>query len=181
MLKKLLKAVVLTLLAFLLQTTLSSQITIGDVAPNIALAMVAVVTVGWGKKYTFAMSVTIGYLMEILLPALDYISLVLYPVAAMLASIFLADKSERKLEELKASGRSTKQWNPHVRTPLAALLSILVYEGVHLFYIFLNGVTIGSTQIGRFVISVVYTTLLCALLQFPMRKFMGVYKVKKAR
>lgn len=50
---------------------------------------------------------------------LDYISLILYPVAAMLSALVFSDKSERKLEEERTLGRRTNQWNPHLRTPCA--------------------------------------------------------------
>lgn len=181
MLGKLLKTSLLTLLAYLLQATVAQRIAIGGIAPNLALAIIAVVTVCLGRKYTFLMSMTVGYLLEIMLPALDYINLMLYPVCAMLGALAFSDKSERKLEEERAQGKRGRQWNPHLRTPLCAGLSIAVFEGVNVIYTYLSGVSIGSTQISRALIDVIYTILLSFGFQFPIRWWMGTYKLKKAR
>lgn len=181
MLGKLLKFILLTLLAYLLQVTAADYIALWDVAPNIALALVAVVTVALGRKYTFVMSMTIGYCTEIMIPSLDYINLILYPVTAMLAALAFSDKSERKIEEERTRGKLGKQMNPHIRTPLAALLSIILFEGIHLFYIYLSGVALDRGHWSRALIDVGYTTLMAAVLQFPVRWWLGTYKLKKAR
>ena len=97
MVKKGLKFAFLILLCYLLQSTLSQYLSLWDVAPNIALAIIAVVSVAMGRKYTFVMSVTVGYLLELMLPTLPYINVILYPVCAMLGSLAFSDKSELKL------------------------------------------------------------------------------------
>ena len=171
----------LTLLTYLLQATVAIHISLWDVAPNIALALVSVVSIGLGRKYTFLMSLAVGYLLEIMMPMISYISLILYPVCAMLGALAFSDKSERKLEEERSTGKRASTLHAHIRTPLCAALSLLVYEGVHLVYIYLDGVTIGSDHLLRSLINVLYTTLLAGILQFPIRWWLGVYKVKKAR
>ena len=181
MLGKLLKVSILTLLSYLLQVTVAPLIAIGGVAPNIALALVAVITVCMGRTYTFMMSLSIGYLLEIMLPALDYINLILYPVCAMLGALVFSDKSERKLEEERAQGKRGRQWNAHLRTPMCAALSMLVFEGVNMMYTYLSGVTMDASHWGRAIFDVVYSTLICAVLQFPIRWWMGTYKLRKAR
>ena len=181
MFAKLLKTSLLTLLTYLLQATVAQRIAIGGVAPNIALAFIAVVTVCMGRKYTFMMSLTIGYLLEIMLPMLDYINMLLYPVCAMLGALAFADKSERKLEEERAQGKRGSQWNPHLRTPLCALLRFVVFEGVNLIYTYLSGVVIDALHIGRALTDVIYTTVLALAFQFPIRWWLGTYKLKKAR
>ena len=181
MFAKLFKMSLLTLLTYLLQATVAQRIAIGGVAPNIALAFIAVVTVCMGRKYTFMMSLTIGYLLEIMLPMLDYINMLIYPVCAMLGALVFSDKSERKLEEERAQGKRGAQWNPHMRTPLCALLSILVFEGVNLIYTYLSGVVIDSLHVGRALTDVVYTTVLALVFQFPIRWWLGTYRLKKAR
>lgn len=178
---KLFKMSVLTLLGYLLQATVAQRIAIGGVAPNLALAMIAVIAVAMGRKYAFAMSLAIGYLLEIMLPALDYISMIAYPVCAMLGAIPFSDKSERKLEEERTQGKRAKQWNPHVRTMLCALVSIAVFEGVNLVYTYLSGVALGPLQFGRAITDVVYTVALAGLFQFPMRWWLGIYRLAKAR
>ena len=181
MIRKFLKVSLLTLLTYLFQATVAEYISIGDVAPNIALALISIITVCMGRKYTFLMSLTVGYLLEIMLPALDYINLILYPVASMLGALMFSDKSERKLEEERTVGKRGSQWNPHLRTALCAALSTMVFEGVNLIYTYLSGVTIDAAHLGRALTDVGYTTVLAGVLQFPIRWWMGTYKLQKAR
>ncbi len=181
MISKSFKFIVITLLAYLLQATVSQRIAIGGIAPNLALALVAVVSVALGRKYTFVMSTTIGYLLEIMLPSLNYINMILYPVCCILGAMAFSDKSERRLEELRTQGKIVKQTNPHLRTMYCALLSISVFEFVNLFYTYLTGVAFGDLQFGRAITDILYTTLLAGLLQFPVRWWLGTYKLKKAR
>ncbi len=171
----------LTLLVYLLQATVAKHIALWNVAPNIALAMIAIVTVALGRKYTFFMALTIGYLLEIMLPALDYINLILLPACAMLGALAFSDKSERKLEEERSMGKRGGNLPAHIRTLLCALLSIAIFEIVNLFYIYLNGIVIDGDQLQRATISIVYTTALAGVMQFPVRWWLGTYRLKKAR
>lgn len=181
MIAKLLKVTLLTLLAYLLQATTAEYLSIVDVAPNLAMALIAVVTVCLGRKYTFMMSLTVGYLLEIMLPMMDYMSLILYPVCCMLGALAFSDKSERKLEEERANGKRATQLNPHLRTPLCAALSTAVFEGVNLVYIYLSGVSLDAGHWGRALVDVAYTMALAGVLQFPIRWWMGTYRLAKAR
>ena len=181
MLKKIIKITSLTLFAYLLQATVAWHVSLWGAAPNIALAFISAVTVALGRKYTFLMALTIGYLMEIMLPALDYWNLLLYPVAAMLAALLFSDKSERMLEQERTTGNYSKQLNAHLRTVLCALLSAGIFEGVHLFYIYLDGVAIDVAHIMQVLICVAYTTTLAAILQFPIRWWLGIYKNKAVK
>ena len=135
----------------------------------------------FGKLIKVSLLTLLSYLLEIMLPALDYINLIIYPVCAMLGALVFSDKSERKLEEERAQGKRGRQWNPHLRTPLCAGLSIVIFEGVNLIYTYLSGVTIDGPHIGRALTDVVYTIVLAAVFQFPIRWWMGTYKLKKAR
>ena len=179
--KRALKFALLTLLCYLLQATVAAHIALWDIAPNLALAIIAVVTVGMGRKYAFIMSATTGYLLEIMLPMLDYMNMLLYPICAMLGALAFSDKSERKLEEERTAGKKARNLNPHLRTPLCALLSVAVLEAVNLIYIYLNGVSVDIGHILRALVDVGYTTVLAGVLQFPIRWWLGVYKLKKAR
>lgn len=181
MLSKLLKVSVLTLLAYLLQATTAEYLSIWDIAPSLALAIIAVATVGLGRKYTFLMSLAVGYLLEIMLPMLDYLALILYPVCCMLGALAFSDKSERRLEEERAAGRRARQWNPHIRTPLCAALSTAVFEGVNLIYVYLSGAALDGGHFGRALVCVLYTAAIAAVIQFPIRWWLGVYKLAKAR
>ena len=181
MFAKLIKTTLLTLLAYLLQATTAQYIAIGGVAPNIALALTAVVTVCLGRKYTFMMSLSIGYLLEIMLPALDYINLLAYPVCAMLGALLFSDKSERRLEEERTQGKRGKQWNPHIRTLLCAGLSVAVFESVNLVYTYLSGVSLDAGHWGRAITDILYTMVIAGAAQFPIRLWMGTYKLRKAQ
>ena len=176
MFRKILKFGLYTLLAYLCQATLARPMAVGGVAPNPALAMLAVVTVALGRKYAFFGSTLVGYLLEIMQPALDYISLVLYPVSTMLPALFLADRSERVNEERRTQGRRTTQLNPHLRTPLCAFFSTALYEFVHLLYIYLTGVPFDVPHAVRAFLSAVYTALIAAVIQFPVRRIFGLYR-----
>ncbi|MBQ8150635.1 MAG: hypothetical protein IJ041_08975 [Clostridia bacterium] len=176
MVVRILKMAVLTLLAYLLQATTAQYISLWDVAPNIALAMIAVVTVAFGYKYSLLMSLAVGYLMEIMLAGMQFFNLVLYPVTSMLGALAYADKGERKLEELRAQGRDTRQLNPHLRTPLCAMVAVSVFEFIHVFYVYLSGVVLDAGHIQRMLIDIGYTTVLAAIFQFPMRAWLGVYR-----
>ena len=60
-----------------------------------------------------------GYLLEIMLPMLDYLALILYPVCCMLGALAFSDKSERRLEEERAAGRRARQLEPpHPHPPV---------------------------------------------------------------
>ena len=181
MLKKLLKVSALTILAYLLQATTAEYLSIGDIAPSLAIAFIAAVTVALGRKYTFLMSLTIGYLLEIMLPMLDYLALILYPVCCMLGALAFSDKSERRLEEERAAGRRARQLDPHIRTPLCAALSTAVFEGVNLIYVYLSGVTLDGGHFGRSLVCVLYTAAIAGVIQFPIRAWLGVYRLAKAR
>ena len=181
MLAKLLKVSVLTLLAYLLQATTAEYLSIADIAPALALAIIAVATVALGRKYTFMMSLAVGYLLEIMLPMMNYLALILYPVCCMLGALAFSDKSERRLEEERTAGKRARQLNPHLRTPLCAALSTGVFEGVNLIYIYLSGVALDSGHFSRALLCVAYTAAVAAVIQFPIRVWLGTYKLAKAR
>jgi len=58
---------------------------------------------------------------------------------------------------------------------------MLVFEAVHLLYIYLSGIQLDFGHYQRAFISVAYTTLLAGVLQFPIRWWLGIYKLKRAR
>ena len=181
MLGKTLKFAFLTLMAYLLQACVAQRIAIGGIAPNLAMALIAIISVALGRKYTFVMSMTVGYLLELMLPALTYINMIAYPVCCILGAMAFSDKSERKLEEERTLGKNAKQLHPHIRTILCALLSISVYEFINVFYTYLTGVALAALPFGRAITDILYTTVLAAVLQFPVRWWLGIYKLNQAR
>lgn len=181
MLGKTLKFAFLTLMAYLLQACVAQRIAIGGIAPNLAMALIAIISVALGRKYTFVMSMAVGYLLELMLPALTYINMIAYPVCCILGAMAFSDKSERKLEEERTLGKNAKQLHPHIRTILCALLSISVYEFINVFYTYLTGVALAALPFGRAITDIIYTTVLAAVLQFPVRWWLGIYKLNQAR
>lgn len=181
MVGKTLKFAFLTLMAYLLQACVAQRIAIGGIAPNLAMALIAIISVALGRKYTFVMSMTVGYLLELMLPALTYINMIAYPVCCILGAMAFSDKSERKLEEERTLGKNAKQLHPHIRTILCALLSISVYEFINVFYTYLTGVALAALPFGRAITDIIYTTVLAAVLQFPVRWWLGIYKLNQAR
>ena len=180
MIRKGIKFTFLILIAYLLQATVANHVAIAGVAPNFAIAIIAVVSIALGRKYTFVISLAVGYLTEIMMPSLDYIYLILYPVCAMLGALAFADKSERKMEEERSSGKKVLRLPPHIRTMLCAMLSIAVFEAVNLLYVYLSGIRPDAGHYSRALISAVYTTLVAGLIQFPIRRWFGIHKLKKA-
>ena len=181
MLVKSLKFAFLTLMAYLLQACVAQRIAIGGIAPNLAMALIAIISVALGRKYAFVMSMTVGYLLEIMLPALTYISMIGYPVCCMLGALAFSDKSERKLEEERTLGKTGKQLHAHIRTILCALLTVFVFEFVNVFYTYLTGVALADLPYGRALTCILYTTLIAGVLQFPVRWWLGIYKLRQAR
>ncbi len=180
MIRKGIQFLLLTLLAYLLQSTAARPLAIAGVAPNFAIAIVSVISVAMGRKYTFIMSLAVGYCLEIMLPSLDYIYLILYPVCAMLGVLAFGDRSERRLEEERTSGQKKVHLPAHLRTMLCALVSITVFESVNLLYIYLSGIKPDMGHYSRALICIAYTTALAGVLQFPIRWRLGTYKLKKA-
>lgn len=182
MLKKAIKVSLLILLTYLLQVTVPPRIKLWGVPPNIALAIIAVITVALGKRYTFMAATVVGYLYEIMMPSMQYLNTLLYPISCMVAALFFADKSDRKREEERIrSEKPRKQMNPHLRTPLCACLSTVIYEAVWLVYIYLTGVKLDSGHLTRSAAVVAYTGIMSLVIQFPIRKWLGIYKLKKLR
>ena len=60
-------------------------------------------------------------------------------------------------------------------------MSTLVFEGVNLIYIYLSGVTLDAGHLGRALIDVLYTAAVAAAIQFPIRYWLGTYRLAKAR
>ena len=180
MIKRGVQFTVLVILAYLLQATVARHVAIAGVAPNIAMAIIAVVSIALGRKYTFVISLAVGYLLEVMMPALDYIYLILYPVCAMLGALAFADKSERRMEEERTSGKKVVRLPAYLRTMFSALVSMAVFESVNLLYIYLSGIRPDMGHYGRAIISILYTALLAGLLQFPIRRWFGIHRIKKA-
>lgn len=184
------------LLGYLCQVCIMPYIAINDVTPSLIYAVIAIITVGYGKLRALWAGGFYGIVMETMLPAgLSMLNLLMYPIGALFVSIFFADKSEKKLEEERSIGRPMTHthdflsWltdlgyrikgapgqnaNPYIRTPLCALCNVLIYEVINLVYIYLGGTIPGSAHYSRALTNIIATTLLTMLLMFPVRRFLG--------
>ena len=173
---KILKTFLLVFAAYLLQVCVMPYLRISGITANVLIAVISVITVAYGRLFTFGAGAVAGILMETMNASIMLIKLVIYPVGALFASLFFADKSERRLEQERSLGKKAKNLPPHLRTLLCAVVNIAVYEMVHLVYIYLTGVSIGLVNISRSVVNVLYTAFVTLVVMAPARKFLGMYR-----
>ena len=85
------------LLVYLLQACVMPYLKVGGVTPSMLLAVIAIVTVGYGRLRALWVGAIYGILTETMMPSLTLLNLALYPVSAAFMSMFFADKSEKRL------------------------------------------------------------------------------------
>lgn len=185
--KKVLKALLLTVLAYLIQTCVMPQLKIGGVVANVIIANIAILTVSLGKKYAFGSSCLSGILLEATTYSVGGLYVVIYPVISMIFSYIFADMSDEKREKRMLMHPDNQKklrgdLNPHLRIPLNAICVSAVIETVYLVYISLNGTVLTAHLIGRGLLSVLYTGAVTLLIMVPVRYFLGMYghRVKRA-
>lgn len=193
----------LVLLGYLCQVCIMPYVQLGDVTPSLLYVVIAIVTVGYGKLRALWAGGIYGIIMETMLPAgLSMLNLLMYPIGAVFVSIFFADKSEKKLEEERSIGRPLRRShdllsrltalsdlvkgapgqnaNPYIRTPLCALVNVLIYEIINLMYMYLGGSQLTGLHYSRALINIIATTCLTILLMVPLRRFLGFRKPQPA-
>lgn len=175
---KIIKTLFLTFLAYLVQVCIMPYIPINGISANALIAVISIITVAYGRLFTFGASAIAGILMETMLPSITYLKLILYPVGALFASLFFADKSDRQLEQERSLGKKAKNLPAHLRTILCAAVNVTLYEFVHIIYVYLTGVEIGFLHISRGLTNVLYTVFVTFVLMWPVRKFLGIYRPK---
>lgn len=184
--KRGLKALVLTLLAYLFQVCVMLYFPVSGVVGNLPFAWLAILVVSYGKKYGFCASCIIGMLMEAMLSNVHVMYLVAYPIITMLCAQVFADMSDRQRERRRTQntdGRRRENDLPViVRIPCCAALMDFILEVVLCAYMYLIGVEITWLHVGRVLLAVLYTTALALLLMYPVRVLLGMYpRRKKAR
>ncbi|MBQ9265305.1 MAG: hypothetical protein IJ189_14005 [Clostridia bacterium] len=201
---KMLKALLITVLAYLIQVCVMQYFAIGGMTGSMLFATLAILTVSLGKKYTFCASCIIGMLMESMLSNVPGLYIIAYPVIAMICAQFFADMSDRQRErrrmindirrsrrgEGKAvrrllsrlTGRDRDGDLPaHLRIVLCAALMDLILNIVLIAYMYLIGVDLSFTHFTRALGSVLYTAVLTAVVMGPVRYFLGMYPRRKKR
>jgi hypothetical protein len=151
---------------------------IDGITPNLLFSLIAVVTVAYGRFYTFGVACTAGIIMEAMIGGLPNLYLITYPAISQLGSLIFADKSERKLEQERSQGKPGTNRDPKLRTLLCVLFDITWFETVHLLFIYLNGADLGLYSFGRAIGSIAYTTAVTALILLPTRWLLGMYSRK---
>ena len=192
------KFFLVVLLGYLFQVCVMPYFSVGGVTPSLLFAVVAILTVGYGRLRALWAGGFYGIVMETMLPSLAMLNLLLYPLDAVFCSIFFADKSDKKLEEERSIGRAAvrqhdlrarlesladavrgapgRNANPYIRTPLCAGMNVLIYEIVNLIYIYLGGTVLTQAHYMRSLSNILLTVLLTMILMLPVRRFLGFRK-----
>ena len=205
-LKRGLKALIITVLAYLIQACVMAHLTISGVTGSVLFAVIAVFTVSCGKKYAFCASCLIGLMMESMLGLANVpgMYVIAYPVITMLFAQAFADKTERQRERrrviyedyrAKLSERGGKEhwWEKlthprreedlpaHLRIPLCAGLMDLTLNAVMLVYMYLIGEELAAVHLARIAISVLYTVGIAVVIMVPLRYLLRMYRWQTKR
>ena len=201
-LKRGLKALLITALAYLIQVCVLRHLPVAGVTGSVIFAALAVLTVSCGKKYAFCSSCLTGMVMECMLSPVPALYAIAYPVIAMLGAQMFADMSDWQLERrrmlnenrrsrLAETGAKERWWSrfflqyregnlpAHLRIPLCAAVMDLMLNVVMCVYMYLIGQDIGFLHIARIFASVAYTSALAVVIMVPLRFFLGMYPKRR--
>lgn len=167
---------VVVLLGYLLQVCVMPYFQIQDVTPSLIYAVIAIVTVGYGRIRALWVGIVYGVITEVMLPSVEMLNLALYPISALFCSAFFADKSETQLEYERSNGKPGRNTSPYLRSVLCCAVNVLIYEIVNVFYMSLGGSDITGAVLGRSVVNILYSTALTGVLALPVRRFLGFRK-----
>lgn len=173
------KFFLVVLLGYLLQACVMPYLKVGGVTPSLLLAVVAIVTVGYGRLRALWVGAIYGILTETMMPTLTLLNLALYPVSAAFMSMFFADKSEKRLEYERSLGKAGRNVNPYLRTLGCAAMNVLLYEIVNVFYMYLSGAELSMTMLYDSLADVLGTTALTAAIMLPVRRFLGFRRLRR--
>ena len=148
----------LVVMGYLCQVCVIPYCSIASVAPNLLYVVIGIVTVAYGKLRAFWVAMIFGLLMEIML------------LSTLFCSFAFADKPLKTLEYERATNQHKKELPAWLRTLLCTALNILVYEVVNVTYIYLGGNALRLHHFVKAFLSILYTSLLCFGLLFPVRR-----------
>lgn len=168
--RKYLVLVLLLPAGYLLQVCVMPYIRPFGVTPNLLYAVIAIVTVAYGRLRALWAGLVYGLLTEVMLPSVPYLNLALYVVPPLFSAFVFADRSAKALEMDRALNRKSRDLPAWLRTVLCAMVNTLAYEVVNIVYIFLGGSPVDAGHILRGVIDVLLTGLLTLALAFPVRR-----------
>ena len=174
-----LKVLLLTFAAYLIQVCVMQYFSVAGVTGSVLFAWLAILTVSYGKKYTFCASCLIGLLMESMLANVKGIYVIVYPAAAMLCAQLFADMTDSQRQRRRQQHRKFFRLPQNdlpvvVRIPCCAALMDLILGVVLCAYLYLIGVEITFRHVLRLLLSALYTGALALLLMRPLRRLMGM-------
>lgn len=173
--RNLIKAFLMTMLAYLFQVCAMPYLKIAGVMPNLLAVNIAVLTVSLGKKYAFGASCLTGILLEAMTASVGALYVIIYPAVGMLMAQIFADMSDEKRGLRNYNNRKAQDVNPHVRILLNAMCISAGVEAIFLIYVTLSGAPLTTGHIARLLTATVYTTALAGVLMFPLRAFLRMY------
>lgn len=162
--------VLITVFGYLCEVCIMPYIRPFGISPNLLFVVIGIVTVAYGKLRAFWVGVIYGLLMEIMLPSVTFVNLAMYPVSTLFCSFAFADKPLKTLEYERATNKKKKEMPAWQRTVLCTALNTLVYEVINLTYIYIGGNALTFMHILKSVGNVLLTSLLCLILQVPLRR-----------
>ena len=200
--KRALKVLIMTVLAYLIQTCVMKYLTVQGITGSVPFAVLAIITVSCGKKYAFCSACLIGMMTESMLSNVPALYLIAYPVITMFCAQYFADMTERQMEQrrvnierrqvLISEGKGKKRWwqgfmlsyrdtdlPPVLRIPLCAGVMDLIMNIVLVVYLYLIGEDWSIVYLGRTLVSVLYTIALALVLMTPCRYLLGMYRRRK--
>ena len=201
-LKRAVKALIVTLLAYLVQVCVMKYLTFQGIHGSVVFAALAVIIVSCGKKYAFCASCLIGMMMECMAASVPVLYVIAYPVITMFIAQSFADMTDRQLERRQmiiegfrvrvSEGKVKEHWwqrfmlryrdsdlPPIVRIPVSAALMDLLMNAVLAVYMYLIGEELTGTHLWRILISMLYTAALSLILMVPLRWILGMYRKRK--
>lgn len=166
------------LLGYLGHVSMMPYLQIGGMSPNLVIATIAIVTVGYGMLRGLWAGMFYGIVMETMLPTVPMLNLLFYPVCSLLGGVFFADRSAAQLQYARSIGKRGRNISPLLRTVLCAALIVIIYEIVNLTYMYLSGAELSGALIRRGLVDALATTGLTAVIMVPVRKLLGFRKAE---
>ena len=170
---RLLRWAVVVFAGYLFQMCVMPYVEIADVSPSLLFALIGVITVCYGRLRAYWTGAIYGVLLETMMPSITMLNLAFYPIAASLASVGFADKSEKRLEAERSMNKSARNGNVYVRSVGCAGVLSLLNEIINVVYIYLGGTTIEAMHISRAIAAILGTMMLTLLIAWPVRHLLG--------
>lgn len=164
------------LLGYLLQASVMPYLKVGSVVPSLLIAVIAIITVGYGKLRALWAGMFYGIVTETMMQTVPLLNLMFYPIAALFCSLFFADKSSARLQYERSTGKAGRNRSPYLRTILCAAMNVVLYEIVNIAYMYLNDTLPDMEQIMKSLTDLLATTALTAIVMVPVRKMLGFRK-----